>query len=74
MRNFRNLDVWKSGMEIVKRVYLLCSKLPKEEKYGLGSQMKRCSVSIPSNITEGSSRNSSKEFERFLNIALVKRI
>lgn len=70
MRNFRTLDIWKNGIEIVKQIYALCDKLPSEEKFGLKSQITRASVSIPSNIAEGCSRNSDIEFKRFLEIAM----
>ena len=70
MRNFRDLDVWKQGIEIVKQVYNLSEKLPSEEKFGLRSQITRAAISIPSNIAEGSSRNSETEFKRFLEISM----
>ncbi|WP_139959269.1 four helix bundle protein [Flavicella sediminum] len=70
MRNFRKLDIWRSGIELVKAIYVLAEKLPIQEKYGLRSQITRAAVSIPSNIAEGSSRNSEIEFKRFLEIAL----
>jgi len=70
MRNFRTLNIWKNGIEIVKKVYILSNLLPTEEKFGLRSQLTRASVSIPSNITEGCSRNSEVEFKRFLEIAI----
>lgn len=70
MRNFRNLEIWKNGIELVKQVYLLSDKLPSEEKFGLRSQITRASVSVPSNIAEGCSRNSDIEFKRFLEIAI----
>lgn len=70
MRDFKKLKVWENGIEIVRLVYMLMEKLPETEKYGLISQMTRCSVSIPSNIAEGGSRNSQKEYKRFLEIAL----
>ena len=70
MRNFRNLEVWKKGIVLVKDIYSLSATLPDNEKFGLISQMQRCSVSIPSNIAEGSSRNSEVEFKRFLEIAI----
>lgn len=57
-------------MSLVKDVYLLTSNFPKEEKFGLISQINRCSISIPSNIAEGSSRSSNKEFSHFIKIAL----
>lgn len=70
MRNFRTLDIWKNGIEIVKQVYVLSQQLPAEEKFGLRSQITRAAVSIPSNIAEGCSRNSEVEFKRFLEIAI----
>lgn len=56
-------------MELVKSVYQLVSELPTDEKFGLNSQIKRSSISIPSNIAEGAGRNSNKEFKHFLSIA-----
>jgi four helix bundle protein len=70
IRNFRDLDVWKKGIQIVKHVYQTVSGFPKQEFYGLASQMQRCSVSIPSNIAEGFNRLHNKEYRRFLYIAL----
>jgi len=70
MRNFKQLDIWKNGIEIVKQIYMLSQQLPPEEKFGLRSQLTRASVSIPSNIAEGCSRNSEIEFKRFLEIAM----
>ena len=70
MHNFRQLQIWKEGMEVTKQVYLLLAKFPPSEKFGLISQISRCAVSVPSNIAEGSSRSSSKEFAHFLSIAL----
>ena len=66
---YKDLTVWKKSMELVKEVYMLTKKLPKEETYGLSNQMRRAAVSIPSNIAEGQSRNSTKEFIQFLNIS-----
>lgn len=57
-------------MSLVKDVYVLTSNFPKEEKFGLISQINRCSISVPSNIAEGSSRSSNKEFSHFIKIAL----
>lgn len=56
-------------MQLVEEIYFLSKKLPDDEKFGLTSQIKRCSVSIPSNIAEGAGRNSNKEFAHFLSIA-----
>jgi len=70
MRNFRNLEIWKEGIALVKQIYKLASKLPQEEKFGLRSQITRAAVSVPSNIAEGCSRNSEVEFKRFLEIAI----
>ncbi len=70
IRNFRDLDVWKKGIEIVKNVYKTTIGFPKQEFYGLASQMQRSSVSIPSNIAEGFNRFHNKEYKQFLYIAL----
>jgi four helix bundle protein len=70
MRNFRKLNIWQQGIQIVKEVYLLSDLLPKEEKFGLRSQICRAAVSIPSNIAEGCSRESEIDFKRFLEIAI----
>jgi four helix bundle protein len=70
MRNFRNLQVWAEAMELVKDVYQITENLPKDEKFGLTSQMRRAAISIPANIAEGSSRRTSVDFARFLDIAL----
>ncbi len=70
IRTHKDLDVWKEAMNLVKEVYLVAENFPKEETYGLVSQIKRSAVSIPSNIAEGAARNSRKEFIQFLYIAL----
>jgi four helix bundle protein len=70
MRNFRDLEVWKCSIILVKKIYLITGKFPNDEKFGLVSQINRCSVSIPSNIAEGCSRSSQKDFSRFLQISL----
>ncbi len=70
MRNFRLLDCWKQGMDIVKLTYKLLETLPPSENYGLKSQMARAVVSMPSNIAEGCSRSSNKEVARFFEIAI----
>ncbi|WP_400072974.1 four helix bundle protein [Zobellia russellii] len=69
MHKVEDLKIWKKAVQLAKSIYLLASELPSEEKYGLVSQIKRCSVSIPSNIAEGAGRNSQKEFKYFLSIA-----
>jgi len=70
MKNFKKLQVWEKGMAIVVKTYEITKTIHREEQYGLISQMNRASVSIPSNIAEGSSRTSDKDFKRFLQIAL----
>ncbi len=70
MRNFRQLEVWQKGMEIVIGVYKLTVLLPVDERFGLKAQLQRAAVSIPSNIAEGCSRDSEQEFKRFLEIAI----
>jgi len=69
MHGFKELDVWKKAMSLVTSVYLLTKQFPKEEMYGLTSQVRRCAVSIPSNIAEGRGKRSTKDFIRYLNIA-----
>ncbi|MEO9210542.1 MAG: four helix bundle protein [Ginsengibacter sp.] len=70
MHNFKELLVWQKSMDLVELVYKLIDCFPKDEKYGLVSQVQRCAVSIPSNIAEGSGRASKKEFQHFLSIAI----
>ena len=67
--NYKNLKIWNLGIEIVDDVFNLIGEFPKDEKFGLSSQISRCSVSIPSNIAEGSSRTD-KSFSHFIDIAL----
>lgn len=67
--DFRDLLIWQQSMDIATDMYQLTKSLPKEERYGLCDQMRRCAVSIPSNIAEGQSRNSVQEFIRFLYIS-----
>lgn len=69
INSFKDLTVWQKSMDLVVLIYKNCQKLPKEETYGLISQIKRCAVSIPSNIAEGKRRDSINEYIRFLNIA-----
>lgn len=68
--NFRELKIWKEGILLTKEIYELSANLPDDEKYGLKSQIKRCSSSIPSNIAEGSGRGTPKDFNNFLNTSL----
>ena len=68
--SYRDLNVWQNGMDLVEDVYKITANFPKEEKYGLTSQLRRCSVSIPSNIAEGFMRKSTKEYIQFLYISL----
>lgn len=70
MRNFRELEIWKRSMQLVKKTYEVTKDFPDYEKFGLKSQMQRAAVSIPSNIAEGCSRNSQRDFKRFLEIAI----
>ena len=70
MRNFRNMIIWNQGIDLAVKGYQLTKLLPKEETYGLRRQINRALVSIPSNIAEGCSRTSEKEFGRFLEISL----
>jgi len=70
MMTHKDLDIWKLGIELVEEVYKATVEFPKEEIYGLTNQMRRASVSIPSNISEGAARSSKKEYIKFLYVAL----
>ncbi len=70
MGNFKTLIIWQKGMDIWMECQKLSKSLPKEEKFGLVSQINRASASIPANIAEGSSRKSKKDHARFIQIAL----
>lgn len=70
MNNYKELKVWQKSVELTTEVYKVTESLPTQEKFGLVSQLTRCAVSIPSNIAEGSGRNSPKEFKQFLGIAM----
>jgi four helix bundle protein len=70
MRDFKKYDIWKLSHILTLKIYEISSNFPKEEKYGIISQIRRSSASIPTNISEGCGRNSDKEFNQFLNIAL----
>jgi len=67
---YRDLEVWRLGLDLVETVYRCTAEFPKSEIFGLRAQMRSAAVSIPSNIAEGQARSSSKEFLRFLSIAL----
>ncbi len=69
MHNLNDIKVWKKAIELSKIVYQNTQNYPMEEKYGLITQMRRCAVSVASNIAEGAGRNSNKEFTHFLGIA-----
>lgn len=69
MKGHHKLDVWKRSINLVTKVYDLTSSFPREEIYGLSSQIRRASISIPSNIAEGAGRNSDREFIQFLSVA-----
>jgi len=69
MHNFEKLKIWQKAMDIAVEVYEISLLLPNDEKFNLIHQIKKCAVSIPSNIAEGSGRNHNKEFVQFLGIA-----
>lgn len=70
MHNYRELKIWQKSIELTKLVYQLTYDLPSNEKFGLASQLQRASVSVASNIAEGASRDSQKEFNYFLSLAI----
>jgi four helix bundle protein len=70
VRTHKDLDVWKLSIELVTEIYQATSQFPKEEVFGLTNQMRRAAISVPSNISEGAARKSSKEFIQFLYVAL----
>ena len=69
-KDYTELEVWQESRKLVNHIYGLTKSFPKEEQFGLTNQLRRASVSIPSNIAEGSSRKSNKDFARFLEITL----
>jgi len=69
IENYKDLMVWQKSMDLVVEIYALLKSFPKNEEYELSSQLRRCSVSIPSNIAEGYGRNHTKDYCRFLEIA-----
>ncbi|MBK8068916.1 MAG: four helix bundle protein [Rhodanobacteraceae bacterium] len=68
--SYRDLVVWQKAMELAVAVYAAAGKLPRDEKFGLAAQVQRAVVSVPSNIAEGHSRQSQREFAQFLSVAL----
>lgn len=70
MNTHYDLDVWKNSIDLVTTIYKATESYPKYELYGLVNQIRRCAVSVPSNIAEGAARISPKEFSHFLSIAL----
>ena len=69
VRSFRNLIAWQRGMELVRAVYLVTQRMPREERFGLTTQMRRAAVSVPSNIAEGYARQSTRDYIKYLRIA-----
>ncbi len=69
MHRYKELMVWQKAMDLTQQIYEQTANFPADEKFGLVSQMRRCSVSIASNIAEGAGRNSNGEFNQFLGIA-----
>ena len=69
MTTYKNLDAWKTSMELVKEIYVVTKAFPKEEIYGLASQMKRAAVSVPANTAEGIGRNFTKDSIQFLHLS-----
>ena len=70
MKTHKDLEVWKKSISLVTEIYSITKSFPKEEMYGLTNQIRRASVSVPSNIAEGAARQTNKEFIQFLYIAL----
>ena len=69
-KSYRDLEVWRKAMSLAKEVYTVTSSLPKDERFGLVSQMRRAAISIPSNIAEGHARAGTGEFKHFVSIAM----
>jgi len=67
--NFRNLNIWKRSRTLATKIYIASSKFPKEEIYGITSQIRRAAISVPSNIAEGCGRGTNKSLHHFLNIS-----
>ena len=69
-KSYRDLEVWKRAMKLVKRIYQVTSRFPAEERFGLTNQIRRAAVSIPSNLAEGHARSGAAEFSRFISISM----
>ncbi|MGE0089306.1 MAG: four helix bundle protein [Bacteroidales bacterium] len=69
MHNFKELIVWQKARKLVKNIYIILKDFPDHEKFGIISQIRRASISIPANIAEGAGRNTDNDFGRFLDIA-----
>ncbi len=69
-KSYKNLIVWQKAHQLVKGIYLVSKKFPSEELYGITSQLRRASVSVPTNIVEGCARRSRQQYRQFINIAL----
>ncbi len=70
IKNFKNLRIWQEGIELVEEIYKITKEFPSHELYGLVNQIRRSSISVPSNIAEGFMRHHNKEFKQFLFITL----
>ena len=70
IRNFRDLEVWRLGMDVTVKVYEVSKGFPSDEKFGLTSQLRRAAASVPANISEGHARSSTKDYLRFIAIAI----
>jgi four helix bundle protein len=68
--HFRELEVWQVSMSLAKQVYMLTAEFPRDERFGLSSQLQRAAVSIPSNIAEGNARSSGRDYARSISIAM----
>lgn len=69
-KSYENLKIWQESIEIAIQIYFITKKFPKDEIFGIISQIRRAAVSISSNIAEGSGRNTKKEFSRFIDISI----
>lgn len=70
MHRFKDLEIWKLSRKFCTEIYVITANFPDSEKFGLTNQLRRASISVPSNIAEGCSRSSNKDFSRFLEIAI----